>query len=472
MASPRRSKRLRLLAEQRPVFAINESEESDNDTNDRDKVIQNNVPGPSNVSITSVIPLGPTNDQSNIAQKPKVRRKRKTALSNLVDNNEVSKQIADLVRDEVKKALGNMSSTMNVQPLAELSNANQAHQASGFQSIRIIDANENNEITNVTQNSNGTLSNTAGLPSATATLSQPNVTHATFPHMHANIQPVPSLAERPVEQLSTMTRIPAVPEAQTGQLSTTALGNQGAMEHAVRSMLGNTGTSNFNVVNTAKFDLPLGVALPEKLKNKIVSGEYIDLYLLVNPSMNEDTELNTGLDSQHPSSKINNQRSKLIQNIQSWTTAMHVYAAIYLPAHLNEVAALLQYIEFIRKMSKYGGFGWRDYDEVFRRSRQYDQINWDTPLINQYIAAISNTPNSRFNFRSNQGPSQGFRNQQQNFRPNSKSSAAFSGKIPNGFCIGYHKYGECRSSNCKYSHRCFTCKGQHSQSRCNVGDKK
>ena len=71
-------------------------------TNDRDKIIQNNVPGPSNVSITSVIPSGPTNDQSNIAQKLKIRRK-KTTLSNLVDNNEVSKQIADLVRDEVKQ---------------------------------------------------------------------------------------------------------------------------------------------------------------------------------------------------------------------------------------------------------------------------------------------------------------------------------------------------------------------------------
>ena len=133
---------------------------------------------------------------------------------------------------------------------------------------------------------------------------------------------------------------------------------------------------------------------------------------------------------------------------------MHIYASIYLPFHTQEIATLMQYIEFIRKMAMYPRFEWRHYDEVFRRAREFDFRKWDDVLINQYFSAISGSK------PVNRGVSE-FRFGSQSTKP-----SAFGGQVPVGFCIPFHKYGECKRTTCKYLHKCFACKGSHSHSKC------
>ena len=198
------------------------------------------------------------------------------------------------------------------------------------------------------------------------------------------------------------------PPANTGRASVTQqaevyvnMSSQDGLERAVSSMLSNArGTMDNNVLYSAKFDLPLGSTILGKVKGKIIAGEYINLYILLDPQYNEDVDLSLGINSdgsRGQSIKLNSSKQKVVNNIHTWTTAMHIYSSIYLPFHTKEIGALMQYIEFIKKMSVYPGFGWRHYDEVFRRARQFDYREWDDVLINQYFAAVSGPkPTNRF----------------------------------------------------------------------------
>ena len=166
-----------------------------------------------------------------------------------------------------------------------------------------------------------------------------------------------------------------------------------SLEQSVNAILApDQGTINPSVNSIASFDLPLGSNLSDRLRSKIISGEYVDLSTIINPSGNQEiVGLNIGLDdtqgSGNPFIKVNN-NPRAIQSINTWTSAMLIYASIYLSHHTGEVAPLLQYIEFLRKMAAHG-HGWRFYDEAFRRSKSSQNLKWDVPLINQYIAETS-----------------------------------------------------------------------------------
>ena len=235
------------------------------------------------------------------------------------------------------------------------------------------------------------------------------------------------------------------------------MSSQHGLEQAVHSMLNNTGTVNSNVIASAKFDLPLGSIIPAKVKGSIIAGEYVNLVTLVDPHYKEEFDLSIGVNSDGSkghSLKLTPPKTKSINNINIWTTAMHTYASIYLPFHTDEIGPLMQYIEFIRKMALHPGFGWRHYDEVFRRARQFDFRKWDNVLINQYFSAVS--------------ASKPIAHGNSDFRQNTQSSkSSTSGKtIPNGFCIPFHKGAECKRVDCRYQHKCFVCKGSHSFAKC------
>ena len=237
------------------------------------------------------------------------------------------------------------------------------------------------------------------------------------------------------------------------------MSSQHGLEQAVHAMLSNTGTVNSNVIASAKFDLPLGSIIPAKVKGSIIAGEYVNLVTLVDPQYREEYDLSIGVSSDGSkghSLKLNPPKAKSINNINIWTTAMHIYASIYLPFHTDEIGPLMQYIEFIRKMAFHPGFGWRHYDEVFRRARQFDFRKWDDVLINQYFAAVSTSkPNA-----------QGTPDFRQKTQGQGSRSNSFGGQIPNGFCIAFHKGGECKRVDCRYQHNCFACKGSHSFAKC------
>ncbi len=164
-----------------------------------------------------------------------------------------------------------------------------------------------------------------------------------------------------------------------------------SLEQSVQAILApDQGRISSSVNDITNFDLPLGSNLSDRVRSKIIAGEYIDLSSLLNPFFNDEiVGLNIGLNGQQGSSspfiKVNN-RPRSIESIHTWTSAMLIYASVYLPHHTSEIGPLHQYIEFIRKMANHG-HGWRFYDEAFRRAKSTQSLKWNVPLINQYIAA-------------------------------------------------------------------------------------
>jgi hypothetical protein len=220
-----------------------------------------------------------------------------------------------------------------------------------------------------------------------------------------------------------------------------------SIQEAINAVLNsNNGESNYQPQD-CYFDLPLGATLCNKIKNKIMLGEYVDLVSLLYPSQDNLTiqlqPNNPTTISMSPSSK------KQINTIDQWTSAILVYGSLYLPSHTSEIAAFFKYIDFVRSMSKVcPSHAWLSYDEVFRRARCSSNLPWDKPLINQYVAAIS------------QPRPQLFRNQQPMGRSPVKAA------IPRGLCFSFNQTGSCNNSKCQFKHLCSICFEQHPKIKC------
>ena len=62
-----------------------------------------------------------------------------------------------------------------------------------------------------------------------------------------------------------------------------------SLERSVQAMLApDQGMISTSVSNITNFDLPLGSNLSEKLRSKVIAGEYVDLFTILNPSLNEE----------------------------------------------------------------------------------------------------------------------------------------------------------------------------------------
>lgn len=79
-------------------------------------------------------------------------------------------------------------------------------------------------------------------------------------------------------------------------------------------------------------ELPLGVTIPQKLVSTIKAGGYVQLYAVFNPR--EEYQTNTvNTRGKKASVSINHSFNSRTSNIEQWTNAMHIYEAIYIPAH-------------------------------------------------------------------------------------------------------------------------------------------
>ena len=201
-----------------------------------------------------------------------------------------------------------------------------------------------------------------------------------------------------------------------------------------------------SVSSLATFDLPLGSELNDKIKIKIKTREYINIYSLIS---SEQTNAPFSISSPNGPDIIlrANPPKRSVENIEQWTNAMLIYAAIYIEAHPSELNAVLTYINFVRNMArKTQTNAWRNYDETFRRVRESTPIPWDKPLINQYFEAIIS------GFQTSP-----FRGQKGNNQT----------RVPLGYCFNSHD-SKCTRTDCRFKHTCPICSGRHSYKTCSA----
>ena len=234
-----------------------------------------------------------------------------------------------------------------------------------------------------------------------------------------------------------------------------------ALEQAVSTLLNTSGERDVSLIDTMRFDLPLDSSISDKVKKQIVSRECIDLGCLLSPEA-DDTNFNVSIGNDGDSIVLDcSRKAKPILNIIGWICAMHIYGSIHLKAHLDEVAPVFQYMQFVIKMARELGFYRKQYDEAFRRARQHDFLPWGTVSVNQYMSCFA----SSFSGKTTQSQSTQSDNAYRKNTPNGDF-------VPKAYCFSLHKQGSCQKPNCQWDHTCYSCKGNHSILHCKKKKKK
>ena len=198
--------------------------------------------------------------------------------------------------------------------------------------------------------------------------------------------------------------------------------------------------------------LPLDAQIPDVLRAKIMAGDYIDLSLLLKPSLIQPQEFALSIDrgASQPTVCVFPARPKdVVLSIDQWGRAFQLYMSVYLlqPANLPCAVKMLKYMEVVRGLADAGG-DWRSYDAAFRTLRGRCGWAWDSISWELWLKASQSQAGRRL---AAGPPFQG----QGRARPPASSP-----------CFAFNRGELCRSDTCRYTHKCRFCGGAHPVVRC------
>ena len=157
---------------------------------------------------------------------------------------------------------------------------------------------------------------------------------------------------------------------------------------------------------------PLGDHWQKATRDKIGRGEFVDLGLLLEnwgPSKPQEG-LCLYLDEL---GRLVLKIPRSITSIAAWTSAFLIYVSISLTYHPHRTQGILKYMHTVRSAaSRFGGYGWRQYDINFRMRQQrtpqrfwslIDGELWYLFVISPPISRNASNPSSR-PFQANRNP--------------------------------------------------------------------
>ncbi|CAH1792639.1 unnamed protein product [Owenia fusiformis] len=216
---------------------------------------------------------------------------------------------------------------------------------------------------------------------------------------------------------------------------------------------GESSSAAKDLLNSSKYiplttGIPLESGVDKKLIKKIIGDDYFDLAHLLEKVPGE-TEITVTIKKKSSSVTANPSKPKLeIRSFENWSTAFHVFIAIYCKAHPELISQLMKYIEDVRDINSEHGF-WvaKSYDENFRLHKKSAGLNWgirNRDLIDSAKSKIRITKNNKNNFR-----------EQGNFTKQSIKP------VQDGHCFTFANRGKCTRKGCSYIHRCKKCNSDH-----------
>ncbi|MES9881803.1 MAG: reverse transcriptase domain-containing protein [Sedimenticola sp.] len=193
--------------------------------------------------------------------------------------------------------------------------------------------------------------------------------------------------------------------------------------------------------------LPLHFRVPQKTKDKIWSGEYVELSTLQDEEV-EDLTINikSGKILTSPTPR------RTFLNIEKWTDMFCIYASVYRIKFPEQAEQLSAYMGLVRKISKEQG-SWYYYDMNFRKIRLAANLRWDQIETELYLTALSRK-SQPFRRSRESSAKDGSRATMPRSTPN----------MPEFSCNKFNKGSEC--VGCRYPHVCKQCGGTHPLYRC------
>ena len=198
--------------------------------------------------------------------------------------------------------------------------------------------------------------------------------------------------------------------------------------------------------------LPLDARVSDEIRAKIWAGEFIDLSLLLKPSLTQDSEYALSIlgGVASPTIRVAPAKAKHnpIASFETWSQAFQMYMSVYLlsPMYVHDATKMLKYIEVIRGLAEQGG-NWRAYDEAFRSLRVSRGWNWDSV-------------NWELWFKASQPPVVRRQPGAAPFQVKGRSGG------PPGPCFTFNRGEYCPRDACHFAHRCKACGANHPFIRC------
>lgn len=209
------------------------------------------------------------------------------------------------------------------------------------------------------------------------------------------------------------------------------------MENSRETIRGTQGIDIPNMVNS--YNNVIGLNVSQEIKNKIVSGQYVELAKLLINSNEPQKQTIVMVNGELQTSEKN---SKKINNIEQWTDAFIIFCSIYLEAHPAKTLEILKYMNDVRlAASRSGNLGFKEYDQQFRLKMAKNPTKpWgevDSELWLMFVLPAVKT-----------------------------LSAAPTYQSQSKKCYNYNYQGSCFRSPCAYLHVCIKCGGQHPINNC------
>jgi hypothetical protein len=205
-------------------------------------------------------------------------------------------------------------------------------------------------------------------------------------------------------------------------------------------------------------------SVPKKIREEIWTGEYFDLSKLMKHNDNKYT-VEIGKDNSHSVSVSQNSTKRY--NIHQWREAFLKYSSCYSLKFKDQAQDLLSYIHTIDSLyQNFQGFAWRKYDEEFRQRKPQSNLSWTQIDSQLYMTATAESlaQHGQSNFR---GQTNNRQTSYNNRESNNATAKAHQREVPDGYCRRF-AIDQCskREDTCKYTHKCFKCKGHHASLNC------
>ena len=208
------------------------------------------------------------------------------------------------------------------------------------------------------------------------------------------------------------------------------------------------------------FDLPtsayhcaddsMTVHVPKDLIQKVWSGEFVNLSLLLRKGQEQSSASTFSL-NERGEIEVKKRPSKAIDNIHDWTDAFLIFISIMIQKFPEMSADLLQYLSLIREAESrsHGSKAWLTYDERFRMRQALYPQSWAKINMDLWLRSMT---------------------WQASFQPSSTTTTPKSNHtlqpISSGLCFKFNSAAGCSFRRCKYDHLCSACRGPHRQPDC------
>ncbi|XP_053167389.1 uncharacterized protein LOC128351680 isoform X3 [Hemicordylus capensis] len=203
--------------------------------------------------------------------------------------------------------------------------------------------------------------------------------------------------------------------------------------------------------------LPLGGHLLPSTKEKILKGEYVDIFSLLfrEPEVKHKEGESC---KEHEATK----RKPVEKTWNNWLSGFTIYMGVIVQAQPARAPSLLKYMDIIhRAVSDFAGSSWIRYDESFRMRAALDPtLPWDAPLQELWLVTMSPAR-----------PVDGDRSDSGHLLSRAAGSSTPAGigqqwVQPHLVCWEYNSKGKCSRSPCRFKHMCGVCGARHPSSSC------